>query len=141
MLSVTCVLCTNLYPSLCTTMLSTAAAAFVSFSSFSAFSIYCYNVAFCSGLGYSSGSRNSEAYRPAGGSTEDMNGYEELVLRHRGLEPGVSCSTPLNHNSHSAAGFTSSSSRPGRRPKGTAVNSLNCTSVTRCTNLFKKEFL
>ncbi|MCJ8736931.1 hypothetical protein PDJAM_G00017970 [Pangasius djambal] len=71
-----------------------------------------------SSLSYSSGSRSSEGYRPGGGSTEDMNGYEELVLRQRGLEPGASCSTPLNHNSHSAPGFTLSSLRPGRRPKG-----------------------
>ncbi|KAI5616765.1 protein Daple isoform X2 [Silurus asotus] len=70
------------------------------------------------GLSYNSGSRSSESYRPAGGSTEDMNGYEELVLRQRGLEPGASCSTPLNHISHNAPGFTSSSLRPGRRPKG-----------------------
>ncbi|TSN67081.1 Protein Daple [Bagarius yarrelli] len=70
------------------------------------------------GVGYSSGSRNSEVCRSAGGSTEDMNGYEELVLRQRGLEPEVSCSTPLNHNSHGAPGFNSSSTRPGRRPKG-----------------------
>ncbi|XP_053538914.1 protein Daple isoform X2 [Ictalurus punctatus] len=70
------------------------------------------------GLSYRSGSRSSEAYRPGGGSTEDMNGYEELVLRQRGLEPGTSCSTPLNHNSHNSPGFTPSSLRPGRRPKG-----------------------
>ncbi|XP_047677588.1 protein Daple isoform X1 [Tachysurus fulvidraco] len=68
------------------------------------------------GQSYNSASRMSEAYRPGGGSTEDMNGYEELVLRQRGLEPGAS--TPLNHNSLNVPGFTSSSSRPGRRPKG-----------------------
>ncbi|KAF4084003.1 hypothetical protein AMELA_G00123840 [Ameiurus melas] len=75
------------------------------------------------GLSYSSGSRSSEAYRPGGGSTEDLNGYEELVLRQRGLEQVTSCSTPLNHNSHNAPGFTPSSLRPGRRPKGTDVSS------------------
>ncbi|XP_053365448.1 protein Daple isoform X2 [Clarias gariepinus] len=70
------------------------------------------------GLSYSGGSRSSEGYRPGGGSTEDMNGYEELVLRQRGLEPIASCSTPLNQISHNTPGFTSSSLRPGRRPKG-----------------------
>ncbi|XP_058255179.1 protein Daple isoform X2 [Hemibagrus wyckioides] len=75
------------------------------------------------GLGYSSGSRSSVAYRPGGGSTEDMNGYEELVIRQRGLEP--SCSTPLNHSSHNTPGFTPSSSRPGRRPKGLRPNSAD----------------
>ncbi|XP_035388848.1 protein Daple isoform X1 [Electrophorus electricus] len=58
-------------------------------------------------------SRGREGYRPAGGSSESMNGYEELTVRRRGTEPGASCSTPLNHSSHSATG-----SRPGRRPKG-----------------------
>ncbi|XP_062862903.1 protein Daple [Trichomycterus rosablanca] len=66
----------------------------------------------------STGSRGREVYRSAGGSTEDMDGYEELVLRQRATEPGASCSTPLNNNSHNAAPFTSSGLRSGRRPKG-----------------------
>ncbi len=66
------------------------------------------------------GSRGREGYRSVGGSSESMNGYEELV-RLRGREPGATCSTPLSRNSHNAPGFTSSSSmRPGRRPKGNA---------------------
>ncbi|XP_076835342.1 protein Daple [Brachyhypopomus gauderio] len=70
------------------------------------------------GLNDCSGSRGREGYRPAGGSSENMNGYEDVAVRRRGTEPGVSCSTPLNHNSHSAAGFLPSSGRSGRRHKG-----------------------
>uniref|UniRef100_W5K3E1 Coiled-coil domain containing 88C n=1 Tax=Astyanax mexicanus TaxID=7994 RepID=W5K3E1_ASTMX len=66
----------------------------------------------------SSISRGRELYRPAGGSSESVNGYEDLAFRRRAIEPGASCSTPLNHNSHNAPGFTPPSSRPGRRPKG-----------------------
>ncbi|XP_057200703.1 protein Daple isoform X2 [Triplophysa rosa] len=64
----------------------------------------------------SGGSRGREAYRSI---TETMNGHEELN-RWRGREPGATCSTPLSRHSHNASGFTSSSSslRPGRRPKG-----------------------
>lgn len=69
-------------------------------------------------LNDSGGSRGREGYHSVGGSIEGMNGYEELV-RWRGREPGATCSTPLSRNSHNAPGFTSSSSlRPGRRPKG-----------------------
>ncbi|KAK7153274.1 hypothetical protein R3I93_011240 [Phoxinus phoxinus] len=69
-------------------------------------------------LNDSGGSKGREGYHSVGGSIEGMNGYEELV-RWRGREPGATCSTPLSRNSHNAPGFTSSSSlRPGRRPKG-----------------------
>lgn len=69
-------------------------------------------------LNDSGGSRGREGYHSVGGSSEGMNGYEELV-RWRGREPGATCSTPLSRNSHNAPGFTSSFSlRPGRRPKG-----------------------
>ncbi|XP_051722992.1 protein Daple [Ctenopharyngodon idella] len=69
-------------------------------------------------LNDSGGSRGREGYHSVGGSSEGMDGYEELV-RWRGREPGATCSTPLSRNSHNAPGFTSSSSlRPGRRPKG-----------------------
>ncbi|KAK2878523.1 hypothetical protein Q8A67_019314 [Cirrhinus molitorella] len=69
-------------------------------------------------LSDSGGSRGREGYRSVGGGSESMNGYEELV-RWRGREPGATCSTPLSRNSHNATGYTSSSSlRPGRRPKG-----------------------
>ncbi|XP_042630245.1 protein Daple-like [Cyprinus carpio] len=62
----------------------------------------------------SGGSRGREGYRSVGGGSEN----EELV-RWRGREPGATCSTPLSYNSHSAPGYKSSSSmRPGRRPKG-----------------------
>ncbi|XP_073725684.1 protein Daple [Misgurnus anguillicaudatus] len=67
----------------------------------------------------SGGSRGREAYRSVGGISEGMNGHEEMV-RWRGREPGgATCSTPLSRNSHSSSAFSSSSSlRPGRRPKG-----------------------
>ncbi|XP_052001582.1 protein Daple [Xyrauchen texanus] len=69
-------------------------------------------------LNDSGGSRGREGYRSIGGGSEGMNGHEELV-RWRGREPGATCSTPLSRNSHNASGFSSSSSlRPGRRPKG-----------------------
>ncbi|XP_073682701.1 protein Daple [Garra rufa] len=69
-------------------------------------------------LNDSGGSRGREGYRSVGGGSDSMNGYEELV-RWRGREPGATCSTPLSRNSHNATGYTSSSSmRPGRRPKG-----------------------
>lgn len=69
-------------------------------------------------LNDSGGSRGREGYRSVGGGSESMNGYEEL-FRWRGREPGATCSTPLSRNSHNAPGYTSSSSmRPGRRPKG-----------------------
>ncbi|KAI4873321.1 hypothetical protein NFI96_029069, partial [Prochilodus magdalenae] len=68
-----------------------------------------------SNKGDSGSSRFREVYRPAGGSTENLNGHEELAVRRRAIEAGASCSTPLNHNS---PGFTPPSSRPGRRPKG-----------------------
>lgn len=70
-------------------------------------------------LNESGGSRSRDGYRSIGGGSESMNGYEEL-LRWRSREPGgATCSTPLSRNSHNAPGFTSSSSlRPGRRPKG-----------------------
>ncbi|XP_072545675.1 protein Daple [Salminus brasiliensis] len=70
------------------------------------------------GLADSSSSRGREMYQPAGGSSENVNGYEDLAVRRRAIEPGASCSTPLNLSSHSAPGFTPPSSRPGRRPKG-----------------------
>ncbi|XP_052475839.1 protein Daple isoform X1 [Carassius gibelio] len=57
-----------------------------------------------------SGGRGREGCRSVGGGSESMNGYEELV-RWRGREPGATCSTPLSYKS-------SSSTRPGRRPKG-----------------------
>ncbi|XP_016150208.1 protein Daple [Sinocyclocheilus grahami] len=69
-------------------------------------------------LNDSGGSRGREGYRSVGGGSESMNGYEELV-RWRGREPGATCSTPLSYNFNSAPGYKSSSSmRPGRRPKG-----------------------
>ncbi|XP_051578172.1 protein Daple [Myxocyprinus asiaticus] len=69
-------------------------------------------------LNDSGGSRGREGYRSIGGGSESMNGQEEL-FRWRGREPGATCSTPLSRNSHNASGFSSSSSlRPGRRPKG-----------------------
>lgn len=72
-------------------------------------------------LNDSGGSRGREGYHSVGGSSEGMNGYEELI-RWRGREPGATCSTPLSRNSHNAPGFTSSSSlRPGRRPKGNKI--------------------
>uniref|UniRef100_A0A671MVG9 Protein Daple-like n=1 Tax=Sinocyclocheilus anshuiensis TaxID=1608454 RepID=A0A671MVG9_9TELE len=72
----------------------------------------------CRVLNDSGGSRGREGYRSVGGGSESMNGYEDLI-RWRGREPGATCSTPLSRNSHNAPGYTSSSSmRPGRRPKG-----------------------
>ncbi|XP_066530867.1 protein Daple [Hoplias malabaricus] len=70
------------------------------------------------GLSDITSSRNREAFRSAGGSSESMNGHEDLAVRRRPTETGASCSTPLNHNTHNAPGFTPPSSRPGRRPKG-----------------------
>lgn len=76
---------------------------------------------FCEVLNDSGGSRGREGYHSVGGSSEGMNGYEELI-RWRGREPGATCSTPLSRSSHNAPGFTSSSSlRPGRRPKGNKI--------------------
>ncbi|KAL7861971.1 hypothetical protein SRHO_G00134120 [Serrasalmus rhombeus] len=70
------------------------------------------------GLSDSGSSRCREVYRPAGDSSENVNGHEELPVRRRAIEPGASCSTPLDHNSRIAPGFTPPSSRPGRRPIG-----------------------
>lgn len=64
-------------------------------------------------------SRGRELYRIPGGSSESVNGTEELYARRRGVElGGAAHSTLANHTSTS--GLTpNSSSRPGRRPKGT----------------------
>uniref|UniRef100_A0A8C2AHC7 Coiled-coil domain containing 88C n=1 Tax=Cyprinus carpio TaxID=7962 RepID=A0A8C2AHC7_CYPCA len=73
----------------------------------------------------------NEGYRSVGGGSESMNGYEELI-RWRGREPGATCSTPLSRNSHNAPGHTSSSSmRPGRRPKG---------NTKLCLHIFMKSY-
>ncbi|XP_021429743.2 protein Daple [Oncorhynchus mykiss] len=63
-------------------------------------------------------SRGRELYRIPGGSSESVNGTEELYARRRGVElGGAAHSTLANHTSTS--GLTpNSSSRPGRRPKG-----------------------
>ncbi|XP_070972633.1 protein Daple-like [Oncorhynchus clarkii lewisi] len=63
-------------------------------------------------------SRGRELYRIPGGSSESVNGTEELYARRRGVElGGAAHSTIANHTSTS--GLTpNSSSRPGRRPKG-----------------------
>ncbi|KAM9571491.1 protein Daple-like [Salvelinus alpinus] len=62
-------------------------------------------------------SRGRELFRASGGSSEGVNGTEELYARRRGVELGGAAahSTPANHPSTS--GLTPSS-RPGRRPKG-----------------------
>ncbi|XP_051502727.1 protein Daple-like isoform X2 [Myxocyprinus asiaticus] len=66
----------------------------------------------------SGGSRGREAYRSVAGSSESMNGHEELV-RWRGRQTGATCSTPLSRNSHNASScFSSSSLRLGHRIKG-----------------------
>ncbi|TRY55298.1 hypothetical protein DNTS_013455 [Danionella cerebrum] len=69
-------------------------------------------------LGESGGSRSREGFHSVGGASENMNDCEEL-LRWRHRDPGNTCSTAVSRNSHNAPAFNSSSSlRPGRRPKG-----------------------
>ncbi|CDQ84642.1 unnamed protein product [Oncorhynchus mykiss] len=61
-------------------------------------------------------SKGRELFRASGGSSEGVNGTEELYARRRGVELGGAAahSIPAKHNSTS--GLTPSS-RPGRRPK------------------------
>lgn len=64
-------------------------------------------------------SRGRELYRIPGGSSESVNGTEELYARRRGVELGGAAAHSTLANHTSTSGLTpNSSSRPGRRPKG-----------------------
>ncbi|KAK6307406.1 hypothetical protein J4Q44_G00225540 [Coregonus suidteri] len=64
-------------------------------------------------------SRGRELYRIPGGSSESVNGTEELYARRRGVELGGAAAHSTLANHTSTSGLTSnSSSRPGHRPKG-----------------------
>ncbi|XP_029585702.1 protein Daple [Salmo trutta] len=64
-------------------------------------------------------SRGRELYRIPGGSSESVNGTEELYTRRRGVELGGAAAHSTLANHTSTLGLTpNSSSRPGRRPKG-----------------------
>nr|XP_046223101.1 protein Daple-like [Oncorhynchus gorbuscha] len=62
-------------------------------------------------------SRGRELFRASGGSSEGVNGTEELYARRRGVELGGAAAHSIPANHTSTSGLTPSS-RPGRRPKG-----------------------
>uniref|UniRef100_A0A8C8CGA1 HOOK N-terminal domain-containing protein n=1 Tax=Oncorhynchus tshawytscha TaxID=74940 RepID=A0A8C8CGA1_ONCTS len=63
-------------------------------------------------------SKGRELFRASGGSSEGVNGTEELYARRRGVELGGAAAHSIPANHTSTSGLTPSS-RPGRRPKGT----------------------